>query len=95
MGREFPARIDAVFVGPTRSPRVARRFAMLVLSRKIDQEVVIDRRIRVRLLRLGRGRVRLGIEAPRGVDIRRAELGPATTCDSGEERMPKVGNGIT
>ncbi len=47
---------------------------MLVLSRKENEEVVIDRRIRVKLVKLGRGRVSLGISAPPEVDIRRAEL---------------------
>jgi carbon storage regulator len=47
---------------------------MLVLSRKENEEVVIDRRIRVKLVKLGRGRVRLGISAPSEVDIHRGEL---------------------
>lgn len=47
---------------------------MLVLSRKENEEVVIDRRIRVKLVKLGRGRVSLGISAPPEVDIHRAEL---------------------
>jgi len=65
---------------------------MLVLSRKVDEEVVIDRRIRVRLLRAGRGRVRLGIEAPCGVDIWRAKVGPRTTCDTSEKSIPRGNN---
>lgn len=64
---------------------------MLVLSRKVNEELVIDRRIRVRLLGASRGRVRLGIEAPRGVDVKRAELGRgARAFDLGEKRFPKA-----
>ena len=63
---------------------------MLILSRKVNEELVIDRRIRVRLLRTGRGRVRLGIQAPREVEITRAELESETwPCDTGEKRLQK------
>ncbi len=47
---------------------------MLVLSRKLNEEIVIGRTIRVRLLKTSRGRVRLGVSAPRGIPVRRAEL---------------------
>jgi len=47
---------------------------MLVLSRKLNEEIVIDRTIRVRLLKAGRGRVRLGVSAPRETPVQRAEL---------------------
>jgi carbon storage regulator len=58
---------------------------MLVLSRKLDQEVVINREIRVRLLGTSRRRVRLGIEAPQGVDIRRGELAPRNRRHGNEQ----------
>jgi len=60
---------------------------MLVLSRKLNEEIVIDRTIRVRLLKAGRGRVRLGVTAPRGTPVRRAELMPA---DSPERRKQEA-----
>ncbi len=47
---------------------------MLILSRKENEELVIDRKVRVRLLKIGRGRVSLGIVAPQEVKIYRAEL---------------------
>ena len=66
---------------------------MLVLSRKVNEELVIDRQIRVRLLGASRGRVRLGIEAPREVDIKRAELGPgACACEIGEKGFCRAKN---
>lgn len=47
---------------------------MLVLSRKLGEELVIDGDIRVRVLRIAGGKVRLGIEAPTHCRIVRAEL---------------------
>ena len=42
---------------------------MLVLSRKLGQELVLDGRIRVFVLGMRSGSVRLGIEAPTDVSI--------------------------
>ena len=50
---------------------------MLVLSRKVGESVVIDRGIVVRVLAVEGGRIRLGVEAPVGVPIRRSELAPS------------------
>lgn len=47
---------------------------MLVLTRKARQRLVIDERIVVTIVRVDGGAVRLGIEAPREVTIRREEL---------------------
>lgn len=47
---------------------------MLVLSRKESEELVISDEIRIRVLRIQGGTIRLGIEAPKDVSIRRAEL---------------------
>ena len=47
---------------------------MLVLSRKTGEELVIDGNIRVRVLRIAGGKIRLGIEAPTHCRIVRAEL---------------------
>jgi carbon storage regulator len=47
---------------------------MLVLSRKQSQQVAIGPDIRITIVRLERNQVRLGIEAPRGVTVLRAEL---------------------
>ena len=66
---------------------------MLVLSRKENEEVLIDRRIRVKLVKLGRGRVRLGISAPSDVQIHRAEL--FTNDSQGAFEMPELVAGTT
>ena len=46
---------------------------MLILSRKVNEEIIIDGNIRVKPVKLGRGRVRLGISAPPWIDIHRSE----------------------
>lgn len=47
---------------------------MLVLSRRVGEEIVIDGQIRIRLVAVGRGRARLGIVAPLTVRIDREEI---------------------
>ena len=47
---------------------------MLVLSRKQSQQITIGPDIRITIVKLERNHVRLGIEAPRGVTVLRAEL---------------------
>lgn len=47
---------------------------MLVLSRKIGEELHIDGDIRIRVLKISGGRVRIGIEAPPNRSIVRGEL---------------------
>ena len=49
---------------------------MLVLSRKVGQELVIGDNIRITVNRVGGSRVTLGIDAPDAVRIVRAELEP-------------------
>ncbi|MEX2306225.1 MAG: carbon storage regulator [Pirellulales bacterium] len=47
---------------------------MLVLTRKAGENIRIGDNIIITVLRTSGGRVRLGIEAPRGISIRRDEL---------------------
>jgi len=47
---------------------------MLVLSRKIGEEIVIGDEVRVRVVSVQGNQVRLGFEAPRTVAIQREEL---------------------
>jgi carbon storage regulator len=47
---------------------------MLVLTRKPGEAIVVGASIRVTVLEVRGGRVRLGIEAPAHVNVRRQEL---------------------
>jgi carbon storage regulator len=47
---------------------------MLVITRKTDQSVVIDGRIEVTVLAITKDGVRLGIQAPREVQVHRREV---------------------
>ena len=47
---------------------------MLVLTRKIDQTIVIGDIITVKILGVERNRVKVGIEAPKAVTVLRGEL---------------------
>jgi carbon storage regulator len=47
---------------------------MLVLSRKVDQTIVIQENITIKILEITGDRVKLGISAPRNVVILRQEL---------------------
>jgi len=49
---------------------------MLVLSRKLQQEILIGDNVKVTVLKVKGNTVRLGIEAPRSVRVVRAELPP-------------------
>lgn len=47
---------------------------MLVLSRKLNEEIVISGNIRVKILEISGQRIRLGVEAPGQVPVLRGEL---------------------
>lgn len=47
---------------------------MLVLSRKTRQEVYISDNVRIVVLGIFRGKVKLGIEAPKEVPVRRDNI---------------------
>ena len=68
------------------SNRWKKEYAMLVLTRKTDQTICIGSDIRVTILRVVNGRVKIGIEAPHEVRILRGEL----LTQSGARQTPKV-----
>ena len=47
---------------------------MLVLTRKLEEVVVIDGRIRIKVASIRGSRVRIAIEAPKGLSIQRQEI---------------------
>lgn len=61
---------------------------MLVLSRKLGEEIVIGDSIVLRVISAGHGRVRLGIDAPPDVPIKRAELLPQSPKRDGNPEKP-------
>lgn len=51
---------------------------MLVLSRKLGEKIYIGENICITVVDIDRGKIRLGIDAPRDVPIFRQELLPGT-----------------
>ena len=46
---------------------------MLVLTRKLNETITIGDNIKITVVRIDKGQVRIGIEAPITVDVRREE----------------------
>lgn len=53
---------------------VTGRVAMLVLSRKVGERLVIGEDIILTIVRIGPNTVKIGIDAPRDMNIAREEL---------------------
>lgn len=47
---------------------------MLILSRKVDEQIVIDGRIIVKIFRIGSDFVKIGIQAPEEMPVYRQEV---------------------
>ena len=47
---------------------------MLILSRKLNESIVIDGRIVVRILRIDKDTVKIGIQAPTELPVHRQEI---------------------
>jgi carbon storage regulator len=47
---------------------------MLVLSRKLNEKIIIDENIEIKVLSIDNGSVQLGITAPKHIEILRQEL---------------------
>jgi len=62
---------------------------MLILTRKIDQAIVIRGNILVRVLGVERDRVKLGICAPEEIIILREELCEGESPGNGNGKQPK------
>jgi carbon storage regulator len=50
--------------------------AMLVLSRKLGEKIVIGENIRITVVKIDRNQIRIGIEAPGDVPVFREEIAP-------------------
>lgn len=62
---------------------------MLVLDRKVHEGFWIEGRIFVKVLSIGRRRIKLGIEAPRELTIVRGELAAQGTGKEPAEQRPR------
>jgi carbon storage regulator len=51
-----------------------RRIKMLVLSRKIDESIMIEDNIKITIVEVRGDKVRLGIEAPKEISVHREEV---------------------
>lgn len=47
---------------------------MLILNRKVNESIMIDDRIEVRILEIVDGKIKIGIDAPKEVTILRKEV---------------------
>ena len=47
---------------------------MLILTRRKNESIIIDGKIEVKIIELEDGRVKIGIEAPKEIEILRKEL---------------------
>jgi carbon storage regulator len=47
---------------------------MLILSRKKDESIIINGNIEIKIIEIEDGKVKIGIEAPKDIDILRKEL---------------------
>jgi carbon storage regulator len=62
---------------------------MLVLSRKLGEKVYIGDDICVTVVEIDRGKIRLGIEAPRDVPIYRQEIRPVKESETKGEQCER------
>jgi len=67
---------------------------MLVLSRKIGERILIGDGIFVTVVRIGPNAVRLGIEAPKEMNIVRDELGRVQKIQADESDIQDLGRRV-
>ena len=64
---------------------------MLVLTRRDGEQIVVGEDVVIKVLAVARGRVRVGIEAPRSVSVRRSEIpshAPNAACKPNRAPRP-------
>ncbi len=64
---------------------------MLVLSRKVNEKIVIDGGIVVTVVKIEGGQVRLGIEAPKQIKVFREEVLESSGREAARERLVPAG----
>ena len=69
---------------------------MLVLSRKLGEKIYIGENICITVVDIDRGKIRLGIEAPRDIPIYRQELLPLNQQQQqAQQAAPKPDTPVT
>jgi len=63
---------------------------MLVLSRKLNEKIVIDGGIVITVVKIDRNQVRIGIEAPSNVGVFREEIANTARRSVGAEEVATV-----
>ena len=58
---------------------------MLVLSRRLDESLLIDKHIKITVLDIKGGQVRLGITAPQSIKVHREEVFDRIQRDSSDQ----------
>ena len=64
---------------------------MLVLTRKLNQAIMIGDEIKLVVVAIDRDQVRIGIEAPRSVSVHRAEVYEEIARSAAESRENRKG----
>ena len=62
---------------------------MLILTRKKGEAIVIDDNIEITVIELSDGRVKIGIDAPKEIDIHRREVYDSIKAENKEATMDK------
>ena len=68
---------------------------MLVLSRKVGERILLGDNIRITVVRVSGGGVRLGIEAPSDVAVVREEVAQANANGSSSLPLKAAGDGTS
>ena len=63
---------------------------MLVLTRKIDESIMIGDSITITVLSISRGNVRIGIDAPREIAVNRDEIYDLKLAERRAEQKGRV-----
>ena len=72
-------------------PTKTKEDEMLVLSRKVNEKIVIDGGIVVTVVKIEGGQVRLGIEAPKHIKVFREEVLVGSGRQSAKEKLVTAG----
>jgi carbon storage regulator len=67
---------------------------MLILSRKINESIIIDGRIVVKVLRIEKDTVKIGIQAPSELPVHREEIHAAIQKSKQSSAAPKAGPAV-